>query len=351
MKNRVTMADIAKRAGVHTTTVSMALRNHRNLPSQTIERIRKLAVEMGYYPDPALQALVSYRHEKKIPKINATLAYLTNWDTEDGWREHTAQQRFFTGAREHAERLGYKLDHFWLRDLEPTSKRLNDILQTRGIRGLIVASFPPEPGVELNLEWSRFAGIKIDYYPRRIPLHCVTNDQQSIIHLAFQKILEKGYRRIGIVMPRVWDDYVNNSWSVGYLAAQQQLRPRERIPAMVYDVAVDHGKEDRQIRVPGELLESWLSKYRPEVILSYYPYIYDSLKEIGLTMGEDIGFVDLFLDKADGSIAGIVNQCEQVSRVAIEILVGQIQRNVLGLPPTQMKTLIQGVWVDGATLK
>lgn len=43
---RVTLADIAKRAEVHVTTVSLALRNHPRLPEKTRSRIQKLAKEM-----------------------------------------------------------------------------------------------------------------------------------------------------------------------------------------------------------------------------------------------------------------------------------------------------------------
>ena len=43
---RVTLADIAAKAGVHVTTVSLALRNSPRLPVATRERIRKLAEQL-----------------------------------------------------------------------------------------------------------------------------------------------------------------------------------------------------------------------------------------------------------------------------------------------------------------
>ena len=345
------MADIAKRAGVHTTTVSMALRNHRNLPSQTIERIKKLANEMGYRPDPALQALTAYRHQKKIPTINATIAYLTNWGTEFGWSDHTAHVQFFNGAKKHAKRLGYKLDHFWLRDRGLSSKRLNEILLSRGIGGLLFASCPPDSELAWNLEWSQFAGVKIDYHPSDIPFHSVTNDQQSIIRMAFRKILEKGYRRVGLVLPRLWDDYVRNAWTIGYLASQQQVKSRERIPALIYDVERTPLMVDGDLRVSRARFEKWYMKYAPEVIISYHPYVMPVFEEMVLQPGEDIGYVDLHVDELDGKMAGMINQCEQVSRAALELLTAQIRQNSLGFPPVPMRTLVGGTWQEGETLK
>ena len=48
MKKNVTIKDIARVAGVHHTTVSLALRNSKALKEETREKIRALAFEMGY---------------------------------------------------------------------------------------------------------------------------------------------------------------------------------------------------------------------------------------------------------------------------------------------------------------
>jgi len=51
---RVTMSDVALAAHVHKSTVSLALRNQPKLNAATRERIRKIAEELGYRPDPML---------------------------------------------------------------------------------------------------------------------------------------------------------------------------------------------------------------------------------------------------------------------------------------------------------
>ena len=47
-ERRVTLADIAREAAVHVTTVSLALRNHPRLPESTRLRIQKLAQTFTY---------------------------------------------------------------------------------------------------------------------------------------------------------------------------------------------------------------------------------------------------------------------------------------------------------------
>ena len=98
MKRRVTLADVAKQAGVHTTTVSLALRNHPRLPEATRQRLRALAEKMGYTPDPAMQALVAYRKNIGHHSYGLRLAYLTNWSTQWGWKKALGHDQFYQGA-------------------------------------------------------------------------------------------------------------------------------------------------------------------------------------------------------------------------------------------------------------
>ncbi|HEY3377332.1 MAG TPA: LacI family DNA-binding transcriptional regulator [Armatimonadota bacterium] len=60
----VTQQDIADHCGVHITTVSMALRNHPRLRTETIERIQAVAKQLGYDPlyFDAARRLVLRRH-------------------------------------------------------------------------------------------------------------------------------------------------------------------------------------------------------------------------------------------------------------------------------------------------
>jgi DNA-binding LacI/PurR family transcriptional regulator len=54
---RVTIKDIAERAGVSKTTVSFAFNEPSRLARQTRERVRTIAAEFGYSPDPVVRTL------------------------------------------------------------------------------------------------------------------------------------------------------------------------------------------------------------------------------------------------------------------------------------------------------
>ncbi len=328
----------------------MALRNHQNLPQHTVDRIKKIAEELGYSPDPTLSALNKYRHTSKEMARGETLAFLTNWQSEYGWKELPAHDEFFRGALDHAKQLGFHLDHFWLQSYRGNGKRLSDVFASRGIRGIVMSSFFPNSMGLQGFDWDRFSSIKIDYFPKQFAMHSVTNDQQAIAQMAFQNVLDAGYERVGIILPEPWDEYVDRAWSTGFLAMQQNLPDKTKVPPLVYDYRIPGLKENALLPVPAEKMKGWMQSYQPDVILSYSLICLPTLEELGLQVGVDIGFADLFVIDTSGKTAGVIHECQQVGRLAIEFVVGKIQQNITGLAAYPSRTLVSGTWVDGDSL-
>jgi LacI family transcriptional regulator len=352
-ETRVTLAKIAERAGVHVTTVSLALRNHPRLPKETRQRIQALAKAMGYAPDPMLRALVSYRANVSKHRNRATLAYVTNWATRWGWKNVTAHPDFYAGALAKANELGYELEHFWLREDGMTQGRLSQILFSRGITGLIIASHGREMGDALQLDWEHLSAVKIDYFPHQPVLHNVTNNQCDIVRLAVQKVMALDYRRVGFVMHRGWDHAVDRLWTAGFLCEQQSLAQRDWIPVHLFpepepvDRWLNESKED--VVVDSQQFRRWFEKYRPEVIIGKRSFIQREFDAMGLRIPEDVSFVDVFLEDQSGAVAGVRQNHAEVGAQAVEILSGQLQHNKYGVPEIPMTTYVEGTWFDGLT--
>jgi LacI family transcriptional regulator len=350
-ERRVTLADVAARAGVHATTVSLALRNHPRLPAATRDRIHALAREMGYVPDPFLRALVTYRGKVRPHRNPPTLAYVTNWKTRWGWKKVTAHPDFFAGADRKAQELGYHLDHFWMGEPALTHERLSAILFARGINGIIIASHMREADLALHFDWSRFSAVKIDYFPHQPDLHNVTNDQCGSIRLAMQRVMALGYRRIGFVMHRGWDHSVDHLWSAGFLCEQQKLAEGDRIPLFLFpemeptEAWMNESKSE--VVAPAATFERWFQRYRPEVIISKRSFVQPRLDELGLRVPSAIAFADVFLESFDGLAAGVRQNHETVGELAVEILAGQLQHNKYGVPEVPTTTFVEGTWFNG----
>jgi LacI family transcriptional regulator len=352
-ERRVTLADIAREAKVHVTTVSLALRNHPRLPQETRKRIKALSEKLGYRPDPFLQALVAYRGKVMKRRNPPTLAYVTNWNTRLGWQKVTAHPQFYAGALAKARELGFNLDHFWMREPGLTHERLSRILQTRGINGLIIASHMREVDVELHFDWERFSAVKIDYFPHQPELHNVTNDQCSIVRLAMQRVMAAGYKRIGFVMHRGWDHSVDHLWTAGFLCEQSNLDESDRIPSFLFpdllpvEAWMNESKSD--VVAPTKEFARWYKKYKPEVIISKASFVLPCFAELGLRIPRDVAFVDVFLGDTTNKTAGVRQNHDTVGELAVEILAGQLHHNKYGVPEIPTTTFVEGTWFNGAT--
>lgn len=350
-QRRVTLSDVAKKAGVHVTTVSLALRNHPRLPETTRQRIQAMAEEMGYRPDPLLRALVAYRGKIIERRNTPTLAYVTNWNTRLGWKKATAHPDFYEGAEEMANQLGYHLEHFWLSEPGQTQGRLSRMLYARGINGVIIASHGRERGDALEFEWPHFSAVKIDYYPHQPVLHNVTNNQCDIIRVAMQKVRAAGYRRVGFVMHRGWDHAVDHLWTAGYLCEQQHLTPKEQLPAHIFpeEQPVERwfNESNAPVEADFESFAQWFKKNRPEVIISKGSFVLPLLEKMKLKVPKDVAFADVFLEEFSGAIAGVRQNHKTVGAVAVEMLAAQLQHNKVGIPAIPTTTFVEGTWYDG----
>ena len=73
----VTMADLARIAGVSSTTVSLSLSHSPKIPDETRNRILAIARKHGYHPNPYVSALMRYRRKRVAVEHPVALALIT----------------------------------------------------------------------------------------------------------------------------------------------------------------------------------------------------------------------------------------------------------------------------------
>ncbi|MFT3829665.1 MAG: LacI family DNA-binding transcriptional regulator [Opitutaceae bacterium] len=342
MKERITMAQVAARAGVHPTTVSLALRNHPSLPPATRERLHALAVEMGYRPDPALSALAAYRHAKLVHRELPPLAYLADAERELGPAGARTQARHHAGAFARADELGYRLERFAVGEGGLSPRRLGEIFFTRGITGVILAAQRAEHDRLPDLGWARFSAVRIGGVPRSPDLPTVASDCRGIVRLAMHRAWENGYRRLGLVLPGEWEERADFAWSASFLAEQQRLPSAERVP--VFTFAATGGA------VSGAApFAAWLQRFRPEVLLASGAGVRPELERLGRAVPQEVALIDLDLEPAARD-AGVRHGCERIGALAVDHVVRQMQQNVRGVAESGIAILVAGTWCDGPSL-
>ncbi|RRJ95627.1 LacI family transcriptional regulator [Opitutaceae bacterium TAV4] len=342
MAQLVTIREVAAAAGVHFTTASLALRNSPTLRAATRERVQEAARRLGYQTNPMVAALMATVRAGRHPRNHPTLGYLTNWETPEGWREVLAHREFFAGAKQRAESMGYRLAHFYMGRTGMSPERWNTVLQTRAITGLVLASF--DKVRPLPLDWSRYCAVRIDPNPPEPRLDVVTNNQAQVAQLGFQRLHERGYKRIGLAVRRLWDERLDHRFRSGYLTAQSVLGIgiRSRVPLFLSDEWTQEG------------FARWLRETRPDAVMTVDPlYVRPWLRALGLRVPEDIGYLNLDVSEDDpmGEVAGVRQNHTLVSARAVELLIGKLQRNERGVPVVPSVTLVEGTWVEGRSIR
>lgn len=338
MPRPVTLQDVADRARVHRSTVALALRDHPRIPSETRERIKEIAVGLGYRVNPFVAALMQSRRTGQGVR-HATLAFVTNYPTRYGWRPpHHDRPDFFPGAAERARGLGYELEHFWLAEPGMTPARLCDILVTRGVHGIIVGRMPPGQHA-LELLWERFSSVALGLTLRSPRLHHVTENHFDTSWQAMQQCLERGYRRVGFVFSDANDSpSVGDRWMGAYLMQQHKFPPGDRLPLC-----------------PGapaerETFLHWLRRERPDALITPHAApLAEWLSEAGLRVPRDLGLVEL-QNRPQSNHAGVYYDAAKIGALAVDMLVGLMHRNDTGVPEDQHEVILTGAWREGTTL-
>jgi alanine racemase len=195
---RPTIADVARSAGVSSTSVSFAFNRPDRVSEQTLERILAAAAELGYSPDPVARSMSTGRtgtigvlvpqplatviHNPYISEFLAGVAEAT--DSQDlpillvGPRQGSIEHAVFDAA----------VDGFLTIGLEPFRPTIQ-LLTNRRLPYVMVDSDPVE-GVA-----------------------CVNADDTTGAHEAMAHVLAAGHKTIGILgirspQPGRWERYV-----------------------------------------------------------------------------------------------------------------------------------------------
>lgn len=335
MSNRVTIRDIAAKAGVHFTTVALALRDSPRLSEATRKSIRKLATKMGYAPDPMLSALNAYRQTRRRPHYQATIAWINNWPDRGFLRSNDDFRDYHEGIKARATELGYGVEEFWMCGKDLSFPKLGRILKARNIQGLIFAP-QPEPYTEIDFDCGDFSAVSLSYSLKKPGLHVVTNHHFRSMLLMMQNLDRLGYRRVGLAVHKSWSEKVGHGWFGGVLTAKELITSgMEILPVKLF------GRDDVKV---------WMAKERPDVIVSHKQF-YEQLLEMGVRMPRDVGFANLSVPSGSPEVSGVGQNSPHIGRKAVDVLVDMLHRGERGVPDMPLHLLVDGVWVPGKTLR
>ncbi|MDF7823482.1 LacI family DNA-binding transcriptional regulator [Pontiellaceae bacterium B12227] len=336
---KVTVCDIAKKLGIHPSTVSLALNNSPKVAAATLKKVHGAAEEMGYQRNPYVSALMSARRNGKDPDNPPVIAVVTATDSPDELKARYNRSRFVDGCTSVAQSLGIKLEQFWIGEPEMSARRLNDIFYNRGIRGAVM--IPAGKWREkMNHAWSEISVVSYGIYQLTPATDWVTADYYGNMEKTRRILSENAYERIGYIMDIPYPYKSDNRWLAAYMMLQRSLPESDRIEPWLDPAPSFDG------------FREWYERSKPDVIVCISPSnVIPWLEQLGLSVPEDISLVTLGTAKEEGEYSGIIENAFGCGKLALEMLLDRIHHNQFGQLDMPHHVTVGGHWNRGTTLR
>lgn len=331
------MKDVAREAGVHQTTVSLALRNHSGLPKSTCERIQKIARDLGYRTDPVLSALGAYRQSTKEQPTEQVIAWIINIEDPKRLSGYHVHKQLLEGAELRAKELGYKLETFWYRHDYKDSQVLSDTLKSRNIQGIILCALDAyeEP---IELEWDNFSVIKISQVPHHLPFESILSNQIEAVEIAISELKRIGVKRIGVATSEFEERNNRFNFAAGYHAQHRQIAAEDYVAPFYFQ----HSANYKENVLPS--VAEWARENKVEAILSNW----NTINQVALQLtseGQTCRFVPLDANEKTQALGGVNQDHCLTGHHAVEMTVGKIMTLRRGFETSPSTTLVTPILI------
>lgn len=330
MKSIVSMENIAQRAGVTRATVSLALRNHPRISEATRRKIRSLAEEMGYRPDPEMERLMTRVRQGRETAELPVMVLVT--DFAKPLAEHSPTSATWRGFIHRAEELGYAPQEMW-RTPDLTGARVARILRARGVRGVVFSALQDTRWL-LKMDISCFACAQIGNVIRRPLMSRCTSDKYHNTIIAAQELWRLGCRRLALIVPKGQEERVEHTFLSGYLVFHHLHHHSGWKFPLVNESAWN-----------GQRIAKWVAQHRPDGIIAAYPGLENALRE---TLGDTIPLTAV-VNVETPEQAGINQRHEAIAAGAVDLVDAQLRRNITGALAEPKTLLVRGIWQPAAS--
>jgi len=331
------MRMIAQRAGVTSTTVSLALRDSPEISAATKRRVRRIADDLGYQPDTNVSKLMQYlRNRRKDPPFHSTIAAITTKPKEDA---NPYSIGLYQGAERRAKELGYRLTPFYIDEEFKGAERLQRTLINRGVEGILLLPMKRPQSFDTLLDWKNFAVVATTHSVLQPSFHRVAPSHFGNTLMLCEQLSGSGYRRLGLVIPESFD-LVQGHEPAAAVMWWNGMHRGEPVKPLVHKSAKLEG------------LQPWFEQQRPDAIIAGgIAHARAIARQLKLSLPGPIGFAVLNTDQpAPSPIAG-GNICpEQVGSAGMDLLHSTILRGEKGVPELSVELKIRGVWVPGDSI-
>jgi LacI family transcriptional regulator len=337
---KTTLSQIAKQVGMAKSTVSYALRDDPRICKATRLHIQEVSRALGYRPDPVLGKLMSHLHGGPSKRHTGQIAFINLVEERDFKASQPTLKSFHEGAGSRADELGYQLADHWFHEPGVTPKRLAQILINRGVRGILLGS-TMHFNSTVTFPWENFAAILVGYSVAHPPLSRVVTHHYRNTWIGIRHARAAGCRRLGFVINKFQDDYMDSLHTAAVLTYQAGLPADQRVAPLILP-----GVAERDL----EAVAPWFRRNSPDVILCAGMSL-GHLQRAGIRIPEDVPGIELLMSHSAPEIAGVHPRYDLLGAMAVDLLVSQLHHDEFGIPKVPKIVQTEGLWHAGESLR
>ncbi|MCC5846721.1 MAG: LacI family DNA-binding transcriptional regulator [Verrucomicrobia bacterium] len=324
-KKRVSLADLAKELNTTPATVSRGLRNDPRISQAMKERIKKLAKQRGYQVDPETTRLMAHIRSRRDTQPVSVLGLLSDARDADELAKDPYTRRLIQGAKARAAELGYRMDTLRLREPGMTQARLETILYTRSIHGVLI---PPQTDLphDIVLPEQHVALVAATAARAHHHLHRVFPDHFANMRMLLEEVVKQGGKRIGLITTPDMKERQRNGPLAAFLWFAAEHPEIRCVPPLVI------GRQASTLR-------QWFVRHKPDALLGPDSWIVEEIQD--QMQGPAAPMIFLFGNQREG-FSGIDELPEIIGAAAIDLLTSQVIRRETGIPRHPKSVLIAG---------
>jgi LacI family transcriptional regulator len=328
------MSDVALAAHVHKSTVSLALRNQPKLNTATRERIRKIAEELGYRPDPMLNLFNLHRRALVPPRPAGAIAFVSDLPNAAAFARSKRHEGIYAAAREEAKRLNFTVELFLVGPGQLSPARLSQVLLARGITGILLGALSPATR-SLNIDWTRFCVFGIESMQMEPGVDNVSTDYCQAARLSLLHLWQRGARNVGFIVANDLGTEIEGQLRAGYLVESYAKDP-VRLSSFWRLDDQEEGFVERLIQ--------WIDAGELDGIVGCGVQVAGLAAKLHPDLVSRLAWVSIGTSNVPSTCPGVPALLGELGRRAVELLAMRLQINLRGLPANPATTFFPVEW-------
>lgn len=336
----ISMKDISAACGVSVATVSKALNDHNDVGEETKQRIKKIAKEMGYFPNSSARAL------KTNKSYNIGVLFVD--EVPQSGLTHDYFASILDSFKVTVEAKGYDITFINCNNMRKGRLSYLEHSKFRGVDGVLIACVDFRDPEVIELVNSDIPVVTIDYaFEDRL---AVRSDNAKGISDLLRYIHSQGHRKIAYIHGQSNNSNVTHDRVESFRKTAQELNLE--IPDE-YLVSGNYRDIPSAAKNAATLLDL---TDRPTCIIFSDDYSaiggMNEIKARGLSIPEDISIAGYdgsnIAAQIEPQLTTIVQDTRMIGRIAAENLINQIEKPKTMIPE---HVIIEGTLREGKSVR